>query len=249
MSELVELRHDATRALLREVDTVVALCTWTRELLIRNGVSPAKIVVSHHGLVLRGQRRPLRCPDRSGGQTLQLVYLGRLHPTKGVALLIRAVRAVANAPVELDVYGIVQSPVDERYRMQLSNLCANDGRIRLLDPVPVEQVQTMLQRYDMLAVPSHWMETGPLVVLEAFQAGIPVLGSALGGIADLVQHGVNGLLVQPYHELNAWIATLEALVAKPGTVGRLAEGVRPPRGMEEVALEMLYVYEGVRGGG
>ena len=245
MSELVELRHNATRALLREADKVVALCTWTRELLIRNGVSPVKIVMSRHGLLRRGHRRPSRCWDRSVGQTLRLVYLGRLHPTKGVELLVRAVRAAANAAVELDLYGIMQGPADEQYGRQLTNLSADDERIRFFEPVPVEQVQTTLERYDMLAAPSQWMETGPLVVLEALQAGIPVLGSALGGIAELVQHGVNGLLVEPYDEVDAWISVLEALVAESGMVGRLAGGVRSPRGMDDVAEEMMVVYESV----
>ena len=243
MRELVELRHGATRALMREADAIVVLCTWTCELLERNGVSPGKIIVSHHGLPRRGQRPPSRYSDRAIGQPLRLVYLGRLHPTKGVDLLVRAVRAAANAAVELDVYGIVQSPADERYRTWLINLSADDGRIRFLEPVPVEQVHTTLEGYDLLAVPSQWLETGPLVVLEAFNAGIPVLGSALGGIAELVQHGVNGLLVHPFHQVDAWRAMLETLVTGPGMVGRLAKGVTPPRGMDDVAEEMRTVYE------
>ncbi|MGD9404653.1 MAG: glycosyltransferase, partial [Anaerolineae bacterium] len=52
-------------------------------------------------------------------------------------------------------------------------------------------------------------------MLGALEAGLPVLDSALGGISDLVQHDVNGLLVQPCHEVDAWTAMLESLVAKP----------------------------------
>jgi glycosyltransferase involved in cell wall biosynthesis len=158
---------------------------------------------------------------------------------------VRAVRAAANAAVELDLYGIVQGPADEQYGRQLTNLSADDGRIRFFEPVAVEQVQSALERYDMLAVPSQGLETGPLVVLEAFDVGIPVLGSALGGIAELVQHGVNGLLVEPHDEVGAWTLMLETLVAKPGMVRQLAGGVRPPRGMDSVAREMMVTYESV----
>jgi glycosyltransferase involved in cell wall biosynthesis len=246
MSELVELRHNATRALFGEVDSVVVLCTWARELLMRNGVPADKICLSRHGLLRRGERHRSRCLDGAPRQTLRLVYLGRLHPTKGVELLVRAVHAAANAAVELDVYGIVQGPADERYGRQLTKLSEDDGRIHYLEPVPVEDVWSTLERYDMLAVPSQWLETGPLVVLEAFDAGIPVLGSALGGIAELVQHGINGLLVQPHDEVDAWTSMLETLVAEPRMVDRLAEGVRPPRGMEDVAREMLIAYKSVQ---
>ena len=53
-----------------------------------------------------------------------------------------------------------------------------------------------LKNYDALVVPSQGKETGPLVVLEAFAAGISVIGSNLGGIKELVQDGVNGVLVR-----------------------------------------------------
>ncbi len=67
-----------------------------------------------------------------------------------------------------------------------------------------------MQRYDVLAVPSQWLETGPLVVMEAFAAGVPVLGSNLGGIGELVTSGVDGLLVEPA-SIVAWRTALEAL--------------------------------------
>ena len=51
-----------------------------------------------------------------------------------------------------------------------------------------------IRKYDALVVPSVWLETGPLVVLEAFAAGVPVIGSRLGGIAEMVRDGVDGLL-------------------------------------------------------
>ena len=43
-----------------------------------------------------------------------------------------------------------------------------------------------LQDYDLAVVPSIWMETGPLTILEAFAAGLPVAGSNLGGIRELL---------------------------------------------------------------
>jgi glycosyltransferase involved in cell wall biosynthesis len=53
-----------------------------------------------------------------------------------------------------------------------------------------------IRKYDALVVPSVWLETGPLVVLEAFAAGVPVIGSRLGGIAEMVRDGEDGLLFE-----------------------------------------------------
>ena len=52
-------------------------------------------------------------------------------------------------------------------------------------------------QFDVLVVPSLWLENSPLVIHEAFMAGVPVVGSRIGGIPDLVEEGISGLLVDP----------------------------------------------------
>lgn len=123
----------------------------------------------------------------------------------------------------------------------MRKLAAEDPRITYHSPVPRERVIPLLSRYDLLAVPSRCVETGPQVVLEAFAAGIPVMGSNLGGIAELVENGVNGLLIGP-DDIPAWIRQLRSLLEEPGLLKRLREGVRPPRKMREVAQEMIELY-------
>src|SRR5207253_11522125 len=57
------------------------------------------------------------------------------------------------------------------------------------------QLAATLARWDALVVPSLWLESGPQVVYEAFGVQTPVIGSDLGGIGELVQHGRTGFLV------------------------------------------------------
>ena len=78
----------------------------------------------------------------------------------------------------------------------------------------------LLRQYDLLAVPSRTFETGPLVVLEAFAAGVPVIGSNLGGVNELVRHEVNGLLVEP-PALSGWVSALRRCVEEPDLLPRL----------------------------
>ena len=113
--------------------------------------------------------------------------------------------------------------------------------MRLLDPLPHEEVLARLATYDALVVPSQWMETGPLVVLEAFAAGLPVIGSSLGGIADKVQDGVNGWLVSPFDAEEAWRDVLRRCL-EPGALARLRAGVTRPRSAEAVTDDMDAIY-------
>jgi glycosyltransferase involved in cell wall biosynthesis len=92
----------------------------------------------------------------------------------------------------------------------------------------------------VLAVPSIWFETGPQVVLEAHAAGVPVVGSDLGGIAERVQDGVNGLLVPPGDPL-ALAAALRSFVDDPDLLTRLRPRHRV-RTMDEVADETVAAY-------
>jgi glycosyltransferase involved in cell wall biosynthesis len=80
-----------------------------------------------------------------------------------------------------------------------------------------------------------------LVVLEAFAAGIPVIGSKLGGLIELVDDGVNGMLVEP-ESVASWSTTLRRLTEQPQLLARLRVGVRPPRRIEAVADDMHAVY-------
>jgi glycosyltransferase involved in cell wall biosynthesis len=245
MPELVEARHGAFRALLNEVDGVVVLCRWTQDLLELNGFSPRKVTLCRHGLAGLGPRQPAPRPRSSG--PLRIAFLGRFHPTKGPDLLIRAVRELPELPVELHLFGVTQSARNSAYHRELERLAGGDERIGFFPPVPNGEVIELLRvGYNVVAIPSRWLETGPLVVLEAFAAGVPVIGARLGGIAELVSDEVDGLLVEP-DSVMGWRQALSRLAHDRELLSRLERGVRPPPRMGAVAEEMLSLYARLTG--
>lgn len=241
MTALLDLRFEALRALLDEVDHIVVLCQWTKALLARNNVPQGKITYSPHGLMAVSDTLGPQLPMAfSADSPLCITYLGRLDPTKGVDVLIKAVRKIPFAPIKLDIFGVVHAG-QERYKQWLVDLTAGDPRIRFHNRVSYEEIIPLLKRYHILAVPSQWLETGPLVVLEAFAARIPVIGSDLGGIAELVSHEINGLLVPP-NRVEGWTRAIQRLLDTPGLLTRLQAGITPPRSMHDVALDMQRIY-------
>jgi glycosyltransferase involved in cell wall biosynthesis len=243
MTRLVEVQQAAFRSFIRDMDRVVVLCQWAHELLMRNGIPGRKITLSRHGLPEASMRhRAADVAPRPDRGPLRIAFLGRLHPTKGADILLRALATMPDAPLELHIFGIAENANGSQYGHFLRSLAANDARVSFFEPVTSNDVPLLLSGYDMLAVPSRWLETGPLVVLEAFAAGVPVLGSRLGGIAELVVDGVNGLLVEP-DSVEAWAGILRQLSERRELVSRLRAGVRPPRLMEAVADDMLKIYQ------
>jgi glycosyltransferase involved in cell wall biosynthesis len=241
MRSLVEFRHATTRSLFDEVDHIIAVCWWVKDVLIRNGVPEHKITLCRQGVVEKSEVESWkpRGERTQSASPVRIAFLGRLDPTKGVHVLIRAVRFLPSARIALDIFGIIQGR--GRYEQRLRAIANGDNRIQFRAPVPADQVVPTLRNYDLLAVPSQWLETGPLVVLEAFAAGIPVIGPRLGGIAELVTDGVNGILVEP-NSVPAWAAALEKTWREPESLKNLRAQIQPPRTMSRVAEEMANLY-------
>jgi glycosyltransferase involved in cell wall biosynthesis len=243
MSELTTLRHTMFRSLMTEVDHVVAVCGWVRDVLLLNEVPPSKITLCRHGirLIVNDAAGPAVVPPADSKDQLRIAFLGRYDQTKGIEVLIHTLRMDQSLKARLDIYGVVQSAANERYRQKMFALAANDPRISFRDPVPSHEVVALLRGYDLLAVPSQWLETGPQVALEAFAAGIPVIGWDIGGIAEIVKHEIDGLLIDPKAR-HAWTDALRHLIKDRALLAKLKAGVRQPRTSVHVAREMSELY-------
>ena len=187
------------------VDAIHVLAAWSLDVLLRQGIPACKV----HLLRTAGPP-PLpprqRTPMQDG--VLRLVYWGRCHPVKGLHLVIEAIMALPrDAPVQFDCYGPYW---DGDYGQQLLRRINGDPRFRVLGQLPKDQLLPKLQAYDLAVVPSTWLETGPLTVLEAFAAGLPVAGSDLGGIKELLE-GEEGCFRLPL-EVEAWRGLLRSIL-------------------------------------
>jgi glycosyltransferase involved in cell wall biosynthesis len=127
-----------------------------------------------------------RRPDRAGDMVFG--FLGRLVPEKGIETLLAACRLLPASGWRLRVAGKAQEG-DTAFRAQASGLPVDF--LGFTDP------GAFLDSIDLLVVPSIWREPFGLTVVEAFARGVPVIGSRLGAIADLVGSVGDDWLVAP----------------------------------------------------
>jgi glycosyltransferase involved in cell wall biosynthesis len=147
------------------------------------------------------------------------VLAASLRPEKQVPLFVRAVaRAAAEEP---RIRGLVAGAGAEQ-RIVEHEVALTDGAVRLLGRR--EDVPALLAASDVVCLSSS-AEASPLVVVEAMAAGRPVLATRVGGVADLVGDGVNGVLVAPGDE-DAYAAALVSLARDPERTRRLGEAGR-----------------------
>ena len=146
--------------------------------------------VVHCGVDVSSYKAPDVQPNRA-----RIVFIGRLTAAKGLPVLLEAFAGVRRVAPAASLVLIGDGPLRE-------DLVSRTGELGLADAVEFrglqsqEQVRELLRQADILALPS-FTEGLPVVLMEAMAAGIAVVASGIGGISELIEDGISGLLVRP----------------------------------------------------
>lgn len=127
------------------------------------------------------------------GEPLRILYAGRLQKVKGVLPLVEACLEASRPDWRLTLIGAdtETAPLNQSVQATIETLLAGDQRVEILDPVSHEELQRRFAEHDLLAAPSLF-ECWSNVALEAMRAGLPVLATPVGGLAEIVSPGVTG---------------------------------------------------------
>jgi glycosyltransferase involved in cell wall biosynthesis len=229
-----EARGARLRTALCSADTLIAPSQFLADFYIRHGAERAKIKVWRQGVALD------QCRLRSRSQTLRVGYLGQVKPHKGVDLLLKAWGQLRGPrPRQLAIYGSADGYDD--YRAQLEQQIAQLADALWHGSYVGNQVWEVLAQLDVVIVPSRWVENSPNSILEAQAVGVALVGSNLGGIAELIEHERNGLLFQ-VDDADDLARNLQRLLDEPELLPRLRANVMPFLAHSTVMdrLERLY---------
>ncbi len=201
------------RALGRAVDRVLAQSQDEVRELVRMGVPSERITVIPSGVNDETFSPAGPVAPRESGRP-RILTVGRLVERKGFQDLIRAMRFIPDA--ECVVVGgppLDQLDADPQARRlrALAEQCGVADRVRLTGAVPREEMPYWYRSADVL-VAAPWYEPFGLTPLEAMACGVPVVGTAVGGLTDTVLHGVTGDLVRPRDPRSLGVA-VRALLA------------------------------------
>ena len=131
--------------------------------------------------------------------SINLLFIGRLDPQKGVDILLYSFQEISNKypsmyrHIKLTIIG--DGPLRNQYE-KLARRLDVIRNVKFLGRISQEEKQKYLAESDLLIVPSR-SESFPLVVLEGMGAGLPVIGTSVGGISEQITDGETGVLIQP----------------------------------------------------
>ena len=218
---------------------VVVLTHWYKKILQANGVPAEKIQYCAQGLtgkIVTGNANKISLPIR-------LVFVGRVSKYKGLHLLLEALEGLPAHKINLAIYGPV---TEHEYGKSCRKQSATMENVFWKGTIAPDKVIEMLSDYNLLCLPSTFSEMSPLVIPEAFAAGIPVLASKVYGNAEQVQDGVNGWLFD-FKSVASLKEKLAMLIENPSLIDMAKKNLPVARSFDAVAGEHLEMYKSVLG--
>lgn len=193
----------------RYADAMICVVGSEEKLLLAAGSKPNKLHRIYNGVAdpTLGAAPPQTTTSEANAP-VRIGFIGRLSPVKGIDVLLAALaslKAQGSVPIHLDIMG--EGPQASTLAEQAHNLCLTE-QVTFHGYCP--DAVARLAHCDIFCLPSR-EDMGPLVIAEAMAQGKPIVSTWVGGIPEMVEHAVTGLLV-PADNPSALAAALGKLV-------------------------------------
>ena len=190
----------------RDVDRFIVLSHFARDIFVRAGVPADRITVKANAV---DDAVPAANSVRSG-----VLFVGRLSEEKGIAVLADAARLT-----QAEVTAVGNGPLAGALAAKLP------GSMRLVGSMARAEARRAMAGAVAVVVPSICYETFSIIVAEAFAAGTPVIASRIGTLAEIVEDGHTGWLVDPGNPADL-AAAIDQAVALPQESARRGAAAR-----------------------
>ncbi len=221
------------------IDRFVSPSRFLRERYVASGLAAERIVVLPNGLVPADPAPHRVAPD---GRRDRFAFFGHINRFKGAGVALHASARLSQAGVAhtLALHGgtmFQPEPVLERFAADL----ALAPGARHAGPYRRADLGRLMAAADWIVVPSIWWENAPLVIQEAFQHRRPVISANIGGMAEMVADGTNGLHAD-VGDPASFAAAMRRGIEQQGLWQSLVDAIEPPTSIAESADAHLALY-------
>ncbi|MGN6194469.1 MAG: glycosyltransferase [Ginsengibacter sp.] len=179
----IQSGKDDLNELINMCDQIFIYGKWFKNTLIKNGFSSPKLKLIPHVINSANEANK----EKNGNIKGKILFAGRVERQKGLHLLCKAMNLLLRKDIQLDVAGNIE---DGRY----FKFCSKAYSFNYLGALPHDELLSSLTNYDFLILPSVFTEMYSLVLREAFQKKLPVIGSAAKGNVDVIVNNKNGFI-------------------------------------------------------
>jgi glycosyltransferase involved in cell wall biosynthesis len=238
------LRELHMKALFSLVDRFISPSEFLRQRYIAWGIPEDRIVCLRNGI----DPAPIAAPRPVGGGATRnrFGFFGHLNPYKGALVAIEAARRLTaeGTEIELALHGSADFQTDA-FKAELDAALAG-APVRAHGGYSREDLPRLIADVDWVIMPSVWWENAPLVIQEAFRHKRPVICSNIGGMAEMVRDGTDGLHFRVGDAAD--LARTMARAASSETLWNdLRRNILPPRTIDDAARDHLDLYRRLAG--
>lgn len=218
-------------SMLGQADIVTAISGWLLDLSRDFGYcGPAALI--HNGVDVEKFKRQNAKGKSTWHNQKIIITASRLVPKNGVDVLIRAFAEAKKQIPDLRLH-IVGEGAERKKLENLASLLGVQDTITFFGAVPHERIPRYLEEADLFVRPSRSEGMGNAFV-EALAAGLPIIGTPVGGIPDIIEDGKTGLLASP-EDIYGLAKTIDRALSEEGLAERLVRN-----GKEKVAREFSW---------
>jgi glycosyltransferase involved in cell wall biosynthesis len=234
------LRRRFVEAQLDNVDRFLAPSAQLMDKYLRWGIEPARIEVEEYGRL----EPPVRAPDPTDTKRpVNIGFFGQLSAFKGAKVMLEAMALLDDdVKAHLWLHGANLELQTEEFQAEFAAMLAPiKDRVTFRGPYEHAELPKLMADLHWVVVPSIWWENSPLVIQEAFFHGRPVICSDVGGMAEKVRDGVDGIHFRA-GDAFALARAFETATSSPKLWSSLRAGIREPYAMGAHVAHLLDLY-------
>jgi len=242
-SALFKMREIFIKTHFSLVDFFVSPSNMLAERFIEWGLPKEKVCVIQNGTEAGGIA-PHRAITKTESRN-RFAFFGQISPYKGTTLILDAVKTLVQHGVNdfsVSIHGNVSLQTEEFQKAFAAKLASSEGKAQFHGVYTPESLPKLMQDVDWVVVPSIWWENSPLVIAEAMRHKRPVICSDIGGMAEKIQHGVNGLHFAVRDSFSL-AEVMKKAIADTSIWDKLVKGINSPSTIQECVDEYTVLYQ------
>jgi glycosyltransferase involved in cell wall biosynthesis len=233
------LRERFVKGQFEHVDHFLAPSAQLMEKYLTWGIEPERIEVEEYGRLTP----PVRAADPQGRAPVNIGFFGQMSKFKGAKVMLEAMALLEeDCDAHLWLHGANLELQTEEFQAEFAALSEELGdRVTFRGPYAHAELPALMADLHWVVVPSIWWENSPLVIQEAFFHQRPIICSNVGGMAEKVRDGVDGIHFRVGDSFSL-ARTLEQATSSPELWARLRAGIEPPYPMDVHVAKLLELY-------
>lgn len=234
-------RLEVNLSYLNKADVIIGVSNEVKQILINYGVNDRKIIVQHIGSLIASKK--IEVKRENGHKKFVFGFIGGVTYYKGIHVLVEAYLKLSvdqKEKSEILIFGKYQedykSAIDLKYGSKKGY-----QNIKFEGQYFAQDLEKIYPQIDIMVLPSTCNDTAPQTIFESYAAGIPIIGSNIGGFPDFIEHDKNGLLFEAGNSADLK-EKMEYILENPSKIEEYRINIPKLKTIEENAKELIELY-------